>query len=286
MIINFFDTGLTLLSILMTILKTNTLKSFGFIVIKCHYVEDMSLFILHEYIIINFYLYDYQFLLFFFIQKHHVTILIFTQKRKAILKLRCRCRTSHRKTTRGMQQLIESQLVESKTCGRAMLTKDNSGMSTTHRYKLKQKYICLTIFQFIVVILFSVTIWLREEAILHLFLSKGSYNGFIYHFSQANWQKTVDHGLKSICVHGKLSLKWKEPRYSIQCWSIYERVLAHDPRMTNFFKGQLRQFSCVIGVSHPDIYKILTSLKSEHARTEMIIYTLVRDEEPDGLRKK
>lgn len=50
-------------------------------------------------------------------------------------------------------------------------------------------------------------------------------------------KKTVDHGFKSICVHGKLSLKSKDSRYSIQCWSIYERVLAHDPRMTNFFEG-------------------------------------------------
>lgn len=39
-------------------------------------------------------------------------------------------------------------------------------------------------------------------------------------------------------------------------------------------------------VSHPDIYKFLTSLKGEQAGTEMIIGALVRGEEPDGPRKK
>lgn len=167
-----------------------------------------------------------------------------------------------------------------------------------------------------------------------------------FHFSQANWRKIVDLGLRSKYVHdiefgmkarmftalafppsehvrnafaqlqsiqcsdeglqnymeyfernfigrykssiknGKLSLKWKEPRYSIECWSIYERVLSHDPRTTNFLEGWHRRFSCVVGVSHPDIYKFIASLKGEQARTEMIIGALVRGEEPDGPRKK
>lgn len=48
-----------------------------------------------------------------------------------------RYRTPHRKTTRRMRQLIESQLIESKTHRQDTSTKDNSWTTTTHRYKLK-----------------------------------------------------------------------------------------------------------------------------------------------------
>jgi hypothetical protein len=62
------------------------------------------------------------------------------------------------------------------------------------------------------------------------------------------FEKTFIGYYKSSIRHGKLTLKWKTPRFSIECWNLYDRVLANDPRTTIFLEGWHRRFSCVVGV--------------------------------------
>jgi hypothetical protein len=62
------------------------------------------------------------------------------------------------------------------------------------------------------------------------------------------FKKTFIGYYKSSIRHGKLALKWKSPRFSIECWNLYDCVLANDPRTIIFLEGWQRQFSCVIGV--------------------------------------
>jgi hypothetical protein len=95
------------------------------------------------------------------------------------------------------------------------------------------------------------------------------------------FEKTFIGYYKSSIRHGKLTLKWKTQLFSIECWNIYDRVLANDQRTTIFLEGWHRRFSCVVGVSHPDIDKFISSLKGEQVRTEMVVSSLLLGEEID-----
>lgn len=67
-----------------------------------------------------------------------------------------------------------------------------------------------------------------------------------------------------------MRLGWKDGKFPPSTWSVYERVLSDDPRTNNFLEGWHNRFASIVGVSHPDIYKFIVSLKSEQARCEMI----------------
>lgn len=60
-----------------------------------------------------------------------------------------------------------------------------------------------------------------------------------------------------------VTLKWKKPRYSIECWNLLQRFLANDASTTIFFKkGGIDTFHVLSTYRTPNIYELLSKEKS------------------------
>ena len=79
--------------------------------------------------------------------------------------------------------------------------------------------------------------------------------------------------------------RWKKTKFAPRLWSVYERVLNDEPRTTNMLERWHRRFSTVVTKHHPNIYDFIGRLRTEQARTDMVVSKLIMGETPKAPRK-
>ena len=63
----------------------------------------------------------------------------------------------------------------------------------------------------------------------------------------------------------------RNPIFSIDVWSIYDRVIDGLPRTNNSIEGWHNAFQRTVGSNHPTIYKLIEAMHLEQFHTENII---------------
>lgn len=136
-------------------------------------------------------------------------------------------RTTHRMTILRRLQFTESWLIESKTQRRDKSEKDNSSMSLVLNKNNSER-----------------KIWTLHCSEFHCFVE--------FHYCHPRHPSSVITKVVS-------NMKNEQPRYSIECWNqhVYEYILTNDPAQQ--LEGWHRHFSRLTCVSHPDIYKFISS---------------------------
>ena len=69
---------------------------------------------------------------------------------------------------------------------------------------------------------------------------------------------------------------WEEPRFSLECWSVYKRVRQGIPRTTNAAEGWYRGLNAVIRNAHPNIAQFINELLNKE---EIDIYKFTQVKE-------
>ena len=60
----------------------------------------------------------------------------------------------------------------------------------------------------------------------------------------------------------------QRPRYPIETWNLYERVISGLPRTNNTCEAWNRRFNAILGKQHPNIWEFLTVLCTEEQYAE------------------
>ena len=68
----------------------------------------------------------------------------------------------------------------------------------------------------------------------------------------------------------------RNPMFSIDVWSIYDRVIDGLPRTNNSIEGWHSAFQRTVGSNHPTIYKLIEAMQLEQSHTENIIIQIAQ----------
>jgi hypothetical protein len=92
--------------------------------------------------------------------------------------------------------------------------------------------------------------------------------------------------MSSITHNRYLGIQRGKPKFSLELWNMYDRVVQDLPRSNNSIEGWHQAFNHRVSIKHPSIIKLTKCIIREQSRFEVDIERLHASSPPEKKKKK